>query len=61
MLMASAGLSNKEEIEVQELRDASGVDLLTELARNLGANCRRSAYEATLDKGFDVGIHGSTA
>ncbi len=46
ILMASAGLSDTEEIEVQELRDTSGVNLLTEWARNLGATRRQSADEA---------------
>ncbi len=61
ILMASAGLSDIEEIEVQKLRDTSDVNLLTEWARNLGATCRQSAYEADLNKRFDVGIHGSPA
>ncbi len=59
--MASAGLSDIEEFEVQELRDTSGVNLMTEWARNLGATCRQSAYEAALNKRFDVGIHGRPA
>ncbi len=54
--MASAGISDIEEIEVQELRDTSGVNLLTEWAGILGAACRQSAYEAALNKRFDVGI-----
>ncbi len=44
ILMASTGLSDIEEIEVQELRDTSGVNLLNEWARNLGATRRQSAY-----------------
>ncbi len=48
--MASAGLSDIEEIEVQELRDTSGVNLLTEWARNLGATRRQSADEAAQNK-----------
>ncbi len=57
--MASAGLSDIEETEVQELRDTSGVNTLTELATNRGATCRQSAYEAALNKCFDVGIQCS--
>ncbi len=52
--MASAGLSDIEEIEVNDLRDTSGVNLLTAWARNLGAICRQSAYGAALNKIFDV-------
>ncbi len=40
ILMASARLSDIEEIEVQKLKDTSGVNLLTEWARNLGATRR---------------------
>ncbi len=46
------GLSYIEEIEVHELRDRTGVNLVTERARNLGAVSRQSAYEANLNKRF---------
>ncbi len=46
---------------MKELRHTSGVNLLTEWARNLGATRRQSAYEAALNKRFDVGIHGIPA
>ncbi len=59
--MARARLSDIEEIEVQELRETSGVNMLTEWARNLGAACRQTAYEAALNKRFGVGIYGSLA
>ncbi len=59
--MASAGLSDIEEIEVQELIDTSGVNLLHEWAKNCGATCTESAYEAGLKKRFHVGIHDSPA
>ncbi len=61
ILMASAELCDIEEIGVQELRDTSAVNLLTERARNLGATSRESAYEAAMNKRFDVGIHRSPA
>ncbi len=48
--MTSARLSDIEEIEVQELRDTSGMILLTEWASKLGATCGQSAYEAAMNK-----------
>ncbi len=52
ILVASAGLSDIEEIEVQELRDTSGVNLVTEWARNPWSHsqteCIRGRSEQTL-------------
>ncbi len=59
--MASAGLSDIEESKCRSSENTSGVNLLTEWARNLGATRRQSAYEAALNKRFDVCIHGSPA
>ncbi len=60
ILISRAGLSDAEEIEVQKLRGTCGVNLFTERGRNPGATHKQSADEANLEKGFDLGIQGSS-
>ncbi len=52
--MASTGLSDIEEIEVQELRDTSGVNLLTEWAKEPWSHSQTECIRALMSASMVV-------